>query len=147
MRRESSRKAPLPRDWASLPLEKLRLLATERGLSDADADAMPRIRYVKSLWFSCVKSLWSSFVKFLWSSYVNSLWSSYVKSLWTSCVKSLWTSYVKSLWSFYVKSLWSSFPLEKLRLLASERGLSDADASAMPRIRYVRQVYLTKVVD
>ena len=46
----------------------------------------------------------------------------------------------------FANTLWASLPLDKLRLLATERGLSDADASAMPRIRYVRQLYLTESV-
>lgn len=49
VRRESSCKAPLPRQWQSLPLESLIELAIQRGLRDDEAATMPRIKVLKFL--------------------------------------------------------------------------------------------------
>jgi len=49
VRRESSSKAPLPRQWQSLPLESLVELAIQRGLREDEAASMPKIKVLKFL--------------------------------------------------------------------------------------------------
>ncbi|EKX35298.1 hypothetical protein GUITHDRAFT_118532 [Guillardia theta CCMP2712] len=48
VKQESSRKAPLSRNWQSLPIDELRQLALERGMGE-DSKEAERIKLVKFL--------------------------------------------------------------------------------------------------